>query len=57
MHHADHEPPPPCPYCEQDRIRDVGPDLEGMHWYRCEACLEKFYVRAVKLPTSNRRNG
>jgi transposase-like protein len=52
MDRADNEPPP-CPWCGQDRIREMDSDLNGNRWFRCEACLETFHIRTVKLPTPN----
>jgi hypothetical protein len=51
MDHDDNEPPPPCPWCGRNRILEIDPDLDGNRWFRCEACLETFRIRAVKLST------
>jgi transposase-like protein len=42
--------PPPCPWCADDRIRDIGLAPDAHRWYRCEACLKTFFVKVALLP-------
>ncbi len=47
------EPVPPCPWCGQDRIRELPGSSESLNsrFFTCEGCGRTFVVEIVPLDT------
>ena len=57
----EHDPVPPCPWCGQDRIRELpaSADTPDSRIFNCEGCGRTFVVEIVPLPQQlppNQRN-